>query len=203
VANVKRRSGTPPSSAATRGRLIDAARHVLATEGIRAATIRRIAAVAGCNSALISYHFGSLNDLLIAALRESSRARLERYEGALAGVTSLRDLRRAMRELYQEDRASGHVRLLSEMMAGGLMDPALGAAVVREVQPWLTLTEASLRRVLPSALRRRFPVHEAAYGIVAMFLGMEVLGTLEGDHRRADAVVDRLSRLAPPRDRSS
>jgi AcrR family transcriptional regulator len=196
MAKVKRPAKESASGASSAERLIDAAQSVLATEGIRAATIRRIAEVAGCNSALISYHFGSLNQLLVTALERSSRARLERYDRVLTDTTSLRDLRRAIRQLYREDRDSGHVRLLSELTAGGLMDPSLGAAIVAQVQPWIALTEAALRRALPSPLRRRFPIPEAAYGLVAMFLGMEILGTLEGDHSRADAAIDRLTRLS-------
>lgn len=197
MAKVKRQAGQ--SATATRARLLAAAVDVLATEGIRSATIRKIADHAGCNSALISYHFGSLNALLLAALDASSETRLARYESVLAGVGNLRQLRTAMRRLYREDRESGHVRLLAEMMAGGLMDPPLGSEVAARVDPWIALTEQTLQRVVPgAALRRRLPLREAAYGLVAMFLGMEMLGSLTGDHRRADAVVDRLSRMDVP-----
>lgn len=194
MAKVKRQSGQAPGD--TKQRLVAATVQVLASDGIRAATIRRIADAAGCNSALVSYHFGSLNALLLAALDASSAERMERYGSVLGEARNLRQVRSAMRRLYREDRDSGHVRLLSEMMAAGLMDPPLGTDVAARVEPWVTLTEETLRRVVPGAvLRRRLPLREAAYGLVAMFLGMEILGTLSGDHRRADAVVDRLSRM--------
>lgn len=194
MARVKRQSGQ--TSPATKKRLVTATVEVLATEGIKAATIRNIADTAGCNSALISYHFGSLNALLLAALDASSAARLSRYSEVVAGVRNLRQLRGAMARLYREDRAAGHVRVLAEMMAAGLMDPSLGREVAARVDPWVGFTEETLKRVVPGAvLRRRLPVREAAYGLVAMFLGMEALGTLAGDHSRGDAVVDRLSRI--------
>lgn len=194
MAKVKRQSSRNPAD--TKERLVAATVEVLSTEGIRSATIRKIADAAACNSALISYHFGSLNTLLLAALDASSGTRMARYQEVLAGVGNLRQLRAAMRRLYREDRDSGHVRLLAEMVAAGLMDRPLGGEVAGRVDPWIALTEETLKRVVPGAmLRRRLPLREASYGLVSMFLGMELLGTLTGDHRRADAVVDRLSRV--------
>ena len=194
MAKVKRQSSRNPTE--TKERLVAATVDVLSTGGIRSATIRKIADAAACNSALVSYHFGSLNTLLLAALDASSATRMQGYREVLAGVGNLRQLRAAMRRLYREDRDSGHVRLLAEMVAAGLMDPPLGSEVAARVDPWVALTEETLTRVVPGGmLRRRLPLREASYGLVAMFLGMELLGTLTGDHRRADAVVDRLSRV--------
>ena len=194
MAKVKRQ--TAPASEATKERLVTAAVEVLSEAGIRSATIRNIADAAGCNSALISYHYGSLNALLLAALDASSNARLGRYSEVMAGARNLRQLRAAAKRLYREDRATGHVRVLAEMMAAGLMDPGLGREVAARVDPWISFLEETIGRVLPgSVLRRRLPVREVAFGLAAMFLGMEILGTLAGDHQWADAVVDRLSRL--------
>jgi hypothetical protein len=79
------------------------------------------------------------------------------------------------------------------MVAGGLMDRELGAEVARRVEPWVELVEGSLRRLLPSSAARRLPLQEAAYGIVASFLGLEILGNLADDHRRGDAVIERVT----------
>jgi AcrR family transcriptional regulator len=59
----------------TRIRLLDAARSVVAREGWAGASSRAVAAQAGVNLALITYHFGSKADLLLAAFR-SAVARL-------------------------------------------------------------------------------------------------------------------------------
>jgi AcrR family transcriptional regulator len=177
----------------TRTRMIEATVELLSTEGFAAATTRAIGERAGCNPALVSYHFGSVNALLLAALDASSSARLGRYEQELARVDSWRDLRRVARRLYREDREVGHVRLLGEMVAGGLMDRELGAQVAERVRPWVGLVEATVRRMLPNAVGRRAPVPQLAYGIVAGFLGLEILGNLAGDHSRGDAVIDRLT----------
>ena len=50
----------------TRAVLIAAAIDTLRESGFAAASARRIAAKAGCNQALIFYHFGSVPDLLVA-----------------------------------------------------------------------------------------------------------------------------------------
>ncbi|WP_428264750.1 TetR/AcrR family transcriptional regulator [Haliangium sp.] len=63
-----------PSSAATgsaRERLLDAARDVVAASGWNAATSRVLADHAGLNLALINYHFGGKDALLLAALERS------------------------------------------------------------------------------------------------------------------------------------
>jgi AcrR family transcriptional regulator len=174
-------------------RLLLATLDLLSTQGFARTTVRAIAERADANPALVSYYYGSLNALLLAALDRSSQARLERYEAELTRACAWRELRRTLRRLYREDREVGHVRLLGEMVAGGLMDRELGAEVARRVEPWVELVEGTLRRLLPSSAARRLPLHEAAYGIVASFIGLEILGNLADDHRRGDAVIERVT----------
>ena len=80
-------------SAATKRSLVAAAIETLKTEGFAGASARAIAARAGCNQALIFYHFGSVVTLLLAALDEVSASRLERYSAAPFQQTDL-ELRR-------------------------------------------------------------------------------------------------------------
>ncbi|MEE9383090.1 MAG: TetR family transcriptional regulator [Nannocystaceae bacterium] len=53
---------------ATRARLVNAAKHLIAEQGWAAATSRAIAAQAGVNAALINYHFGGKAKLLSASI---------------------------------------------------------------------------------------------------------------------------------------
>jgi AcrR family transcriptional regulator len=69
----------------TRQRLLDAARHCLGQKGLAATTSRDIAAVAGANLAAITYHFGSKDDLVAAALLDGLRAWLAPTIEVLAG----------------------------------------------------------------------------------------------------------------------
>jgi len=59
--------------AARRAELVDAAWHVIAAEGLEAATVRRIAQAAGCTTGLVTHYFESKDDMLVAALREVHR----------------------------------------------------------------------------------------------------------------------------------
>ncbi|MGI9015544.1 MAG: TetR/AcrR family transcriptional regulator [Euzebya sp.] len=182
------------SSTQTPQRLVAATTELLSMVGFSGTTVRAIGERAGCNAALVSYHFGSLNALLLAALDASSDARRARYDTELAEVGNWREARRVLRRLYQEDRDCGHVDLLAEMVAGGLMDRDLGRQVAFRIEPWVILIEDLIVRLVPTAaLRRRLPVRELAYGITASFLGLGLLGTLTQDHSRGDAVVQRLT----------
>ena len=58
--------------------------------------------MAGCNQALIFYHFGSVPDLLIAALEEVSAQRMAAYQGLLEHTGSIAGLVGAARAVFTE-----------------------------------------------------------------------------------------------------
>ena len=68
----------------TQNALLDAAHHVMLTEGYAAATTRRVANQAGVNSALVSYYFGSLDGMFVALFRRGAERSFERLQEALA-----------------------------------------------------------------------------------------------------------------------
>src|ERR1039457_1757513 len=89
------RSGVPSRPKAstsarsnTRQALIEAAVEVLKSRGFNGASARAIATEAGVNQALVFYHFGTVAELLLAALDEVSARRLRRYTTELADVTN-------------------------------------------------------------------------------------------------------------------
>src|SRR6266446_6183663 len=77
-----------PATNATRQALIDAAIESLRFDGYAGASARAIAARAGSNQSLVFYHFGSVAELLLAALDEVSDRRFRRYTAAVAGIES-------------------------------------------------------------------------------------------------------------------
>ena len=87
--------GREERSARTRAALIGGAIGALREEGFAGASAREIAQRAGCNQSLVFYHFGSVNDLLLAALDEVSARRMAAYSrlveeaGTLAGFVEL------------------------------------------------------------------------------------------------------------------
>ena len=73
----------------TRDALLDAAQHLMLTEGYAAATTRRVARQAGVNSALVSYYFGSLDGMFIALFQRGAERSFERLQVALASSQPL------------------------------------------------------------------------------------------------------------------
>src|ERR1700716_370836 len=96
------------SPATTKERIVAAALETLKEEGFAGTSARAIARRGGFNQALIFYHFGSLNDLLLAALDGVAEERRRRYEEVLGALRSPLEVAARARELYAEDIDSGH-----------------------------------------------------------------------------------------------
>src|SRR5207245_572990 len=99
-ARLRGRRAARPRQDSTKDRLVQAALKTLTTEGFYGTTARAIARTGGLNQALIFYHFGSVDQLLLAALDATSQGRLTRYREELATVTSVTELVEAMAALY-------------------------------------------------------------------------------------------------------
>ncbi len=182
----------------TRQALVSAAVHVLRHEGFAAATARAIAARAGCNQALVFYHFGSVMDLLLAALDAVSEERRRRYGELLAGVHDPAELVELAARVFEEDLDSGDAALLAEMVAGVSSTPGLGAEVKARVMPWTEFAAGAVRSaVAGSPLAAVVDPDEAAYLVVALYVGLEMLSHLDGDRSAARAVFERARMLAP------
>lgn len=176
------RIGPGTASNTTRQRLVEAAFETLRAEGFAHASARAIAAAGGVNPGLIFYYFDSVNDLLVEALAWSSRRQLAAYEGALASARTLPEVVAVVHERLGGDMDSGHVKVLVELVGASSSDPAFSRLVVEQVKPWLELTEQTLSRVLDqSALSSLVPHRQVAFGIVSMFLGMELLTGILGN----------------------
>src|ERR1700750_26514 len=128
--------------------IVAAALETLPEGGVAGATSRAIARRGGFNQALVFYYFGSLEGLLLAALEQASEERLPRYRSAVADVGSIDALIPVMADLWEQDKASGHVRVISQMIAGAVNRPELTQRVVELMQPWGELAQETVRRVL-------------------------------------------------------
>jgi AcrR family transcriptional regulator len=188
------------ATTSTKEAIIESALETLKQDGFAGTSARSIAKRGGFNQALIFYHFGSVSDLLLAALDRTSHVRMTKYRDAMQHISSIEDAVRVGTELYREDLASGHITVLSEMIAGSLDRPDLGPEIVRRLEPWIELTEAAVTNVLgPTGLASLVPPRTLAYAIVALYLGIDLLSHLEQDETRAEALfaaADQLSALA-------
>jgi AcrR family transcriptional regulator len=184
-------------SAETRRVLVDAAITTLKEDGFTGASARAIAERAGSNQGLIFYHFGSVANLLLAALDSVSAERLARYGVAVNSAGSLRHLVDAATGIFREDLDAGYVTVLAEMIAGASATPGLGAEVAARIGSWTQFTERAIAETLrDSPLGALLPASDVAYGIVALYLGLEMLSHLEGDRAPAMALFTHAARIA-------
>lgn len=184
-------------SAATRQVIVEAAIETLKAEGFAGASARAIAGRAGCNQALIFYHFGSVVSLLLAALDAVSASRLERYGAAVENVGSPTELLEVAAAIFREDLDAGYVTVLVEMIAGASSTPGLGAEVAARIALWQQFAEQIIDSARGgSALGSVIPSGEVAHGVVAFYLGLELLSHLDGDRAAALSLFDRAKQLA-------
>jgi AcrR family transcriptional regulator len=184
-------------SAETRSALVEGAIEALKTAGFAGASAREIARLAGCNQTLVFYHFGSVTDLLLAALDAISERRMAAYRELVDRAGSLGDLVESARSIFVEDLERGHVTVLVEMIAGARSVPGLGEQVAARMAPWREFAEAAVRGALASSpLARLLPAEDVAHGVVAGFLGLELLASTDGDRAAALALFDRARALA-------
>ena len=174
-------------STSTRRALVAAAIETLKEEGFSRTSARSIAERAEMNQGLISYHFGSVVNLLLAALDAVSEDRMSRFRVAVDQVTSPIELVDVATRIFHEDLDSGHTRVLVEMIAGASSTPGLGEEVAVRIGPWFTFTQDAVDATLASSpVASLVASRDIAYVLVALFLGVEMLTHLDGDRQRAE-----------------
>jgi AcrR family transcriptional regulator len=191
--------GRPASTGAreTREALVAGAIDALKEEGFAGASAREIARRAGCNQSLVFYHFGSVANLLLAALDSVSATRRAHYQAAVDRAEGLGALVGAAAAVFEEDLDAGHIAVLAEMIAGASSTPGLAAEVAARIAPWRDFTADAVRGGLAeSPLASVVEPDVAAHAIVALYLGLEMLAHLDGDREAATALFDRARLLA-------
>ncbi len=171
-------------SVGTRAKLIEAAIETLKADGFAGSSARAIAERAGVNQGLIFYHFDSVANLLLAALDSVSDRRMEHYGAAIDRVVSPTELVDVATAIFREDLDAGYVAVLVEMIAGASSTPGLGPEVSARLGPWFAFAERAVSTAL-GPLDSVLPPGDVAYGVVALYLGLEMLTHLDGDRGRA------------------
>jgi AcrR family transcriptional regulator len=182
----------------TKARIAEAALATLKARGFAGCSAREIAKTGGFNQALVFYHFGSVQKLLLAALDLVSERRMRAYQGPFEQAETVSELAALARQIYTEDLENGYVTVLGEMVAGGVSDPELGAEVAARMQPWIDMVEAKVRALVAgSVLESMVPARDLAFAIIALYLGMDMLSHLDGDQARAESLLDLGVRSSP------
>jgi len=182
-----------------RARIVDAGLRTLIERGYAATSVRTIATTGGFSPALVFYHFGSVDALLLAVLDRVSAERLARYRAQLESVTTVQALATAMQELYAEDLDIGQLTAVQEVVAAMAFDPALGAEIVRRMQPWIDFASGLAERVLAGSPLKGF-VDPAVIGsaVIALYFGLEIMARMRGgDTSGSRALMVALDQSAP------
>ncbi len=181
-----------------RAQMIEAAIASLKDVGYAGTSIREIARRGGFNSALISYYFGGLHRLLLAALDHSSEIRMRRYSEAVEKAKDLEELLAVARQIYREDVEGGHITIFTEMVAASLAHRELAPELVARAEPWLDFVEGAIRKGLgDNPLLQLVPPREIAYSVLCFYLGVNVMTQLEPESKRVDGLFDLANQFAP------
>jgi len=182
--------GRPPATERKEA-IQEAALQVLVEKGYAGTTARAVAEAGGFNQALIFHHFGDMRTLLLSALDRSSAWRLAAYREAFEQPMRLATAVAVARRLYQEDVVSGHAGALAAMVAAGGSDPTLKREVAARMTPWMEFVTLQVARSVPKGpLGRLLRAQPIAFALTAGYLGVELIGELEGSHARVDELFD-------------
>ena len=175
-------SASPPVGENTRSRIVNAALQTLRANGIAGISARTIARHGGFNQALIFYHFGSLDGLLVAVARRESERRSELYAPALRDVSSLPELVAVARRLHDEEFAAGTVAALTQMLAGAVGSDELARGIWDALEPWTDIVGETIERLLgTSPYGAALPAGDLTTAVAALFLGIELFTGLNPD----------------------
>lgn len=99
----------------TSTKILEAARRCLLADGYAALSTRKVAEDAGVPLSQIHYHFGSKEELILSLLRRENDPLLERQTEMFAKEIPLWKRWEQVCAYFDEDIASGYVRVLHEM----------------------------------------------------------------------------------------
>lgn len=197
----------PAPTADTKAKILDAAFRRLATEGYAALSVREIAKDAGVNHALINYHFRTKDQLVIEVLDAANRRLLARQASMYGGPGGFAEKWAQARRFYEDDLASGFVRVQAELWAASLSNAELREKFLPRLLAWKQLVLGGVREAMKAlesggvTLPPAVTAEVIACWISEFWLGMEfadLLGAKEDQaHHRAalDAVQSLLETL--------
>lgn len=123
----------------TSTKILEAARRCLLADGYAALSTRKVADDAGVPLSQIHYHFGSKEELILSLLRKENDRLLGRQAELFALEIPLWARWEQACDYFDEDIASGYVRVLQEMTATGWSSEALGKEMRQIWDGWGSL----------------------------------------------------------------
>jgi AcrR family transcriptional regulator len=195
----RRRAKRDPSDL-TRDKLIEAAGHVFAERGYRAATIRDICRRAGANVAAVNYTFGDKMGLYTEVLRNSVRATqtaamIAALDPGLSPEETIRGVIHArLKSLCREERADWHFRLMMHEFVHPT--PAISRVVdegIRPVYNRLRNAVGEIIRLPPDHETTRLSVNSIVGQILFYTFSRPVLSRLQPELKLTSDQLDRIA----------
>ncbi len=185
------------SGAETRARILEAAQATLRHDGITQASARAIARRGNFNQALIFYHFGSLEGLLIAVAMGEGHQRADNYKAEFGTISRLSELVTAAQQVHARELENGGPTVLTQLLAGSLSSPALATGILDAMKPWMDLVEQAIRSSVGSSpIAGVAPFEDLAFATASLFVGMELLSSLNPEAGQAERLLESFSKIA-------
>jgi len=169
----------------TKVSLLEAAKHVLLSDGYAGLSTRAIAAAADTQMSQIRYHFGSKEGIVLALFEYMNAHLIERQTDLFEDpALALSEKWQVACDYLDEDIASGYVRVFLEMIAVGWANPQVGQAVRQNLDEW-----ARLHSDLAREAERRFgslgpfSAEDIPPLVNSAFLGVEALYLLGAERQ--------------------
>lgn len=182
----------------TRHQLLDAAEVLLLRDGYPAVTSRRVGAEAGVNPALVHYHFGSIDDLLLVVYRR-------RVDEGVARLRRVLDDPQPLWALWEYNRDPRGTAFTMEFVALANHRPAIRAEIAASASKVRDLQVDALDRILRGygIARRECPplVASVLLSSVSRYLVLEeqALGITDGHDQTVSFVQGFLRKYEGPR----
>jgi AcrR family transcriptional regulator len=123
-------------AAETRARILEAARRVLAEEGLERFTTRRVAELAGVSHGMVHYHFVDKRELTLALLVNARRDWVEPLEELVDGPGSAEKRIREVIAWIAEPATIETMRVHQSLFVLALQDSAVRERLAREFARW-------------------------------------------------------------------
>lgn len=183
-------------------KILEVAFRLLHRDGYNRLNSRDIAAEVGVNHALINYYFGSKDKLVIAALDEANRRLIERQVRMYNAPGSFTEKWAQARSFYEEDLASGFVRVQMELWAASISNLELRKDFLPRIRKWRqVLIDATTEALKYYELDLPFSANAIGTWVFNYWVGLEFSMLLEipeneGHHKESlDAIEFLLEQL--------
>jgi AcrR family transcriptional regulator len=179
----------------TSTQILEAARSCLLADGYANLSTRKVADAAHVPLSQIHYHFGGKAGMVLALLDYENRRLVDRQRRMYGTEMPLWKRYEQACDFFDDDLASGYVRVLQEMIAAGWSDAEMAHRVLDVLKGWIDLLED----VANEAEARFGTLGPFTAGDLAALVGLSFLGgesvILLGDEDWTDRARGALRRV--------